>query len=449
MHDVSYLFYASFSHMSHRKVLVSVAACLFCLACPVSAAEWLVLSNFNLIDGTGADARAVNSLIIHNGVIAALDDDSQLNPQPMDVVTRIDLDSRWVIPGLIDTHVHVARFPDALKQAEIILKQAVQGGVTSVRDLGGNARALAEINRALSNREWIGPTLVFAGMYGGPTLFADDRIGHFAPGYAPGHAPWAQAITRATDLPLTIAAIRGAGVNGIKLYGNVDASLSSSVIREAHHQRLPVWAHATVFPAGPGDLVDAGVNSLSHAAYLVWEAADEIPHDYSARTAGAWAKTPANHPALIALFKKMAEQGVFLDATLYVYQALHKVIPPEQAGWAVEASRWGAEVTRVAYQHGVKITAGTDWFEPDPGELPHTHQELVLLVEAGLSPMDAIIAGTRNGAESLGVLDERGTIETGKAADILILKESPLTDIRNTTKIQQVIKGGVLVGSQR
>ncbi len=419
--------------------LKMLAAVLSFAICPVQA-ENLVLSNLNLIDGTGADARFVDKLVIKDGRIA----EAQIKLDGE--VTRIDLQGAWVLPGLIDTHVHVARFPDTARQAKLILEQAVRGGITAVRDLGGDARALAEISRALHSREWIGPEIRYAGIYGGESLFADQRIAALAIGFNPGEAPWTQAVNRQSNLGLMVAASKGAGAAGLKIYGNLDAELAAALIQEANRQQMQSWAHATVFPAGPGDLVDAGIDSLSHAAYLVWEAADEIPGDYAARTRGAWQDTPPDHPKLVALFKKMADQGVYLDATLYVYQAMHRVIPPEHAAWAADASAWGAEVTSVAHKLGVAITAGTDWFEPAEGELPHTHAELALLVEqAGLSPMQAIVAGTRNGAGALGILHQRGTIEPGKAADLLVLNSSPLTDIHNTGDIRMVIKDGVML----
>ncbi len=427
----------------HRQI---IAACLLFFNCLyVHAADWLELTNFNLIDGTGAVERTVSTMLVKNGTIYSIDDSSEFtgtNEHP----TRIDLNGGWMMPGLIDTHVHVARFPDTANQARLILEQAIRGGITGLRDLGGDARALGEVTRALQNKEWLGPTMVYAGIYGGSSLFMDQRIAGLAVGFAPGAAPWTQAVDLETDLALTVAATRGTGVSGIKLYGNIEPALSFRVIQEARRQGLKSWAHATVFPTGPGDLVDAGVDSLSHAAYLVWEATPVIPDDYAARTNGPWNETPPDHPKLRVLFKKMAEKEVYLDATLYVYQAMHKMIPPEQAAWAAEASAWGAKVTAVAHKMGVLITTGTDWFEPAEGELPHTHQELVLLVEqAGLTPMDAIVAGTRNGAGALGVLDQRGTIEIGKAADLLILNKSPLLDIRNTRNIRMVVKDGVVL----
>lgn len=76
-----------------------------------------------------------------------------------------------MIPGLIDTHVHVARFPDAMDQARAILSATVRGGVTTVRDLGGDARPLAELRRARARGKFPGPTLLYSALYGGPAIF--------------------------------------------------------------------------------------------------------------------------------------------------------------------------------------------------------------------------------------------------------------------------------------
>jgi imidazolonepropionase-like amidohydrolase len=93
-------------------------------------------------------------------------------------------------------------------------------------------------------------------------------------------------------------------------------------------------------------------------------------------------------------------------------------------------------------QHGVRMLAGTDI--PEPYVVPgfSLHDELVLLVRAGLSPMQALQAATRNPAEALGALSERGTVEPGKIADLVLLDADPLEDIGNTSRIATVILRG-------
>lgn len=415
------------------------------------ATEYLELTDFQLIDGTGAPAHSVKRLVARDGVIVMIDGAGAEPVQEPDAHwLRIGVNGAWVMPGLIDTHVHVARFPDTRAHAETILRSAARGGVTAVRDLAGDARSLAELERATTSGEFIGPQVVYSALFGGPGIYRGGPTSEMASGRPPGEAPWALAVTAETDLRQAVAEAKGTGAKNIKVYGDLDARLATRIIAEAKRQDMQTTAHATVFPAGPGDLVDGGIGTLSHAPYLVWEAASEIPSDYQMRTKGPWTTIPPDHPRLLKLYRRMAERGVFLDATLYVYKAMRDYSPQVQADWTDAAFAWAAQATRLAHQAGVRVTTGTDWFEPrDESDLPHTHAELALLVEAaGFTPMEAIEAGTRNGAAALGLTASRGTVEPGKLADLVVLDADPLADIRNTTRIRMTVVHGRIVAPQ-
>lgn len=412
------------------------------------ATEVLELVDFHLIDGTGEPMREVRRLIAVDGTIILIDSDGKVpEAAPQSRWTRIDLAGAWVIPGLIDTHVHIARFPETHARAREILQQAVRGGVTALRDLGGDARTLAELERAIEAGEIIGPDIVHSAMFGGADIFAAGPIAQFVTGRAPGEAAWARQVEAGSDLRLWVAEAKGSGARNLKLYGDMTPALAAELISQARAQGMLTTAHATVFPAGPQALVDAGVGSLAHAAYLVWAAAEEIPDDYNKRTAGPWRETPADHPRLQALYRRMAEAGVSLDATLYVYEQMQSYPGVPQMPWTVQAAAWGAEATRHAHTAGVRVTTGTDWFEPrNERELPHTHEELALLVDkAGFSAHEAIVAGSRNGAIALGLERSHGTVVAGKLADLIVLEADPLADIRNTQKIRFTLRKGRVV----
>jgi imidazolonepropionase-like amidohydrolase len=140
----------------------------------------------------------------------------------------------------------------------------------------------------------------------------------------------------------------------------------------------------------------------------------------------------------------MHDRGVALNPTLWVFAE-------RQPKDAVSAQRiaWQNAATQRAAALGVSLVAGTDdMFDASRDSLPFLHRELEQLVTgAGLSPLDAIVAATRNAARALGA-ESRGTIEAGKAADVVLLEANPVDDIRNTRKIRAVIKNGHLARGQ-
>jgi imidazolonepropionase-like amidohydrolase len=434
--------------MKSMTAAALVALCAFVAAPAFAATEYLELVDFHLIDGTGTSARTVQHLVARDGVLVQIDEAGRPpTPEPRARWTRIDLDGAWVMPGLIDTHVHVARFPDTRAKAGSILHEATLGGVTAVRDMAGDARSLAELSRAVGTGELVAPTLVYSALFGGPDIFRQGPTAEMSRGLVPGQAPWAHVVTADSDLRQLVAEAKGSGATSVKVYGDLSPALAAALIREARRQHLRTAAHATVFTARPGDLVDAGVGSLAHAPYLVWEAADEVPDDYAKRIDGPWDHIAPDHPRLRALYRSMAEHGTTLDATLYVYKEMATYPGLPKMDWMPAAFAWGAEATRLAREAGVLVTTGTDWFEPrDETELVHTHEELALLVEAArFTPLQAIVAGTHNGAVALGIEDVAGTVEVGKYADLLVLEANPLEDIRNTRRIAFTVLHGTIV----
>ena len=143
------------------------------------------------------------------------------------------------------------------------------------------------------------------------------------------------------------------------------------------------------------------------------------------------------------LLVSMREQGVALNPTLWVFA---EGVPQDSVG-RVRAP-WMFAVTHRAAELGVSIVAGTDGLFGRGGDdgLPQIHRELELLVtRAGLTPLQAIAAATGNAARVVGADAERGTVQEGRVADLLVLEANPLSDIRNTRRIRNVIRGGRIV----
>ncbi len=140
------------------------------------------------------------------------------------------------------------------------------------------------------------------------------------------------------------------------------------------------------------------------------------------------------------MIESLVKNNVYVDPTLSIYEAMLKDNLNEQSIWPKVL-----QLTKKMYDKGVKILSGTDIpnFELVPGK--SLHNELELLVDAGIPSPEVLKIATRNGAESMGLLNQTGTIEKGKQADILVLQSNPIEDISNTQDISMVISDGEII----
>lgn len=428
------------------KPILPLVLCLFALPALAAAPKPLLLTHVGLIDGTGSPVRRDMTIEITGKRITAVYPDGS-RAAPKDAKVR-DLGGKYVIPGLIDAHVHITDAEPDIAHYRTFLHALLLGGVTGIRDMAGDDRLLQYLAEQANSDAFASPDIFYVALMAGPSFFKEDvRAQAASKGEPLGFAPWMQAITAKTDIPLAVAEAKGTGATGIKLYANLPAALVKAITAEAHRQGLRVWTHATIFPAKPSDAVDAGVETISHSPYLVWGAAPNVPDDYKMRAMGDFEHVKPDAPQILALFDAMKKRGTILDATLLVFknEAEHH---PQSVGAGVMP--WSYAVTKLAHQRGVLIDAGTDdaGFPygkdgPDLGQLPSVHQEMALLVRhAGFTPVQAIEAATEVGAAALGQSAKRGTITPGKLADLVVLDADPSHDIHNTTKIDFVVKHG-------
>ncbi|HJU27011.1 MAG TPA: amidohydrolase family protein, partial [Rhodanobacteraceae bacterium] len=420
--------------------------CLFAMPAFAAAPAPLLLTHVAVIDGTGAPPQADMTIAISGDRITDVYP-SGSKPDPKGAQVQ-DLEGRYVMPGLIDAHVHLTGAEPDIAHYRDHLRALLLGGVTALRDMAGDDRLLAYLAGQANADEFESPDIFYVALMAGPSFFAEDpRAQDASEGEPLGFAPWMQAVTAATDLPLAVAEAKGTGATALKLYANLPASLIAPITREAHRQGLRVWAHATIFPARPSDEVDAGVDVISHSAYLVWEAAARVPDDYRMRAHGDFEHVDPADPRIVALLDAMKKRGTILDPTLRVFagEAEHH---PQGVGKGIMP--WSYAVTRLAHRKGVLIDAGTDSSGlpdndqgPELGALPSVQDEMALLVEhCGFTPVEAIEAATETGAMALGQAAQRGTITPGKLADLVVLTADPSRDIHNTRRIGFVVKNG-------
>lgn len=419
-----------------RSVLAAVAAIL---AVPAAAAP-VVYRHATLIDGAGGPARHGMSVQVDGERITAVAPDAQLTPAAGARV--VDLTGRFLLPGLIDSHEHLATPPNR-RQAEASLRRDLYGGVTAVRDMADDLRAVAELTRASRKGEIPGPDIFYAALMAGPSFFADPRTISVTYGYTPGHTPWMQAIDADTDLREAVTLARGTSATAVKIYANLPGDLVAKISAEARRQGLKVWAHSAVYPATPGEVIAARPDVISHACAMAHEVTG-TPQTYGVRVPIDPAPfLNGDNPAIAGLLARMVAQGVMLDATTSIYaQAEREAAANPKARKALCTGALSDALVRQAARAGVEISAGTDWVAPWSDPWPTLHHELAALARLGMTNAQVIRAATLNGARAAGQEADMGLVAPGRLANLIVTTRDPLADIGNLKTLEMTVKRG-------
>jgi len=391
------------------------------------------LTQVTIIDVNHKIPLAGQTVLIRENVIERIFPDGKITLS--DSVVIFNMKGKYLVPGLIDTHVHFATDPsetDNRASTLRTLEKMLFTGITSVRDMAGDTRTLAGISRDALVGDIVAPDIYYSALMAGPEFFDDPRSVISSRGGVAGQMSFMRAVTDSTNLVLAVAQAKGTGASGIKLYADFSAPLVFKIVAESKKQHMMVWAHAWLGPAKPSELVKAGVGSISHAKMLLNELMDSVPTSWKkpALPRQFWKDSvPDNH----VLFALMREHHTILDATLATYKKWGREEPEKE--YLYEISKI---MTARAYQSGVKICAGTD----DDQELFVQNEMQLLVHDAGFSPIDALIAATQNGADAIGIGNKTGSVEIRKTADLLVLDKNPLDNIENIKTVYLVIKGG-------
>lgn len=395
-----------------------------------------------LIDGTGADPRKNVTVVIEDGAIRSFGDAAPRGAQV------IDASALTVMPGMIDCHVHLWSNAEAVQDRLLVpfslnvaraltnAKTTLDHGFTTVRDAGGTPRG---VKMAIERGLFPGPRLRIAvgalsqtGGHGDGLMPSGVRVSFFPSSseHPDGVVDGVEEVSKATR-----ALIR-AGADQIKimtsggvLSPNDEPGATgftpeeiAAVVYEAHASGKTVMSHAQAMQ-GIKNAVLAGVESIEHGIYLTEEICAE-----------------------------MKKRGTYLVATLIAPQWVLRRAEKDPSSMPPYAVRKSKEVIddhkkafRMAVEMGVPIAMGTD-----TGVGPHgtNAEELALMVENGLTPMQAIVATTRTAAECVRLGKQVGTLEVGKRGDLIAVEGDPLSDIavlQDKDKIRLVLKDGVTV----
>lgn len=398
----------------------------------------LVLTNARLIDGTGSQAREQVTLTVHNGRIARImqGEDASDDPQ-VEAGQTLDLGGRTLMPGLINSHVHIMMDagpePFAAMQqnglAATVLKGAKMGermiraGITSARDLGGYEYGELALRDAFASGQFTGPRLLCAGKVITMTGGHGWPIGSESDGPDEVRKAARQNLKRGVDC-IKIMATGGVLTPGVEPGAQ---QLSEEEIRAAVEEAHKVGKRTATHAQGTEGIkaaLRAGIDTVEHGIFLDEEAIEMM----------------------------LARSVVFVPTLAAPYQIVEAGEAKGIPAYAVEKSRRSIDAHNKSFQwaasSGVTIAVGNDGGTPfNPSDDVVT--EMRLMVQYGMSQMGAIMAATLGSAKALGLSEETGTIQVGKWADCLVLDEGadPLQDITAVGKVWMVVKQGkILVG---
>lgn len=426
------------------KVSTLLGLALSSLTSAQLEAKTQVIHAGKLLAIPGEAPLAQQTIVITDGIITALKKGFIPAKAIDEAALFVDLSNSFVMPGLMDMHVHLQgelgpkndsenlRMSDAdrLVKSAYFANKTLMAGFTTVRDLGGSPEQSYALRDGIEKGYLPGPRIIAAGSNVAVTGGHGDVDGmspdllemHTAKTICDGPYDCRRATRRAIKFGADVIKITSTG--GVLSDTNTGTGQQMAddelreVVNAAHTLGRKVASHAHA-AAGINAALRAGVDSIEHGSY-------------------------ANEES-IRLFK---ESGAYLVPTLMAGDTvvnLAKNTNFMSAAISAKAIRVGSDMIKNfkrAYQSGVKIAYGTDSGVSKHG---NNAKEAVLMFNAGMKAQDILVSATINSADLIGKSDSLGTIETGKIADIIAIKNSPLKDINALLDVNFVMKSGVIV----
>lgn len=415
-------------------------------AAPVPAAAKVAPATYifagQLLARPGTPPRGASTIVVRDGRIVSVQDGFATPERGARV---IDLKDRFLLPGLIDLHVHLwgiggdpvrARMEamerdqaDDLMQAVVNARATLAAGFTTVRDLGGDPRGIRALRDAIDAGDVPGPTIVNAGEMISITGGHGDAANGLAEPWADAvHAHQVNTCDGPDDCRRAVRAQIGLGAKVIKIaatggvLSNVSGGLGRAmtpeemraIVETAHGFGRKVAAHSHA-AEGTRAALEAGVDTIEHGSFLD----DDTIRLFKEK--GAWLV-----PTEIAPLAALA-------------QARAGALPPASIPKAEAAAAAMRDSHRRALRAGVKFAFGTDTGVSKHGD---NATEFVELVKTGMTPAQAIVSATVSAAEVLG-RDDLGAIEPGRQADVIAVTGSPLEDVSRLQHVAFVMHRGV------
>jgi Amidohydrolase family len=432
---------------------------------PSSAGSATYITHVTVIDTKFGKEVQDRTVIISGDRISEVRDSKGKKPPAHAKV--VDGRGKYLIPGLWDMHVH-AVFAERL---DSMLPMFVANGVLGIRDMG-TSMPLADIDhlrKGTANGSRLGPRIVAAG----PLL-----DGHPKP-----MRPYFLAITQPEEGHDAVRRLKAGGSDFIKVYSWLSRDSFLAIANEANKQNIPFGGHVP-FSVAALEASDAGQKSMEHlygialacsareeeirnelvkgGISVTFPALDHLEIEeagasYSEKKAAeVFAHLARNHTWQVPTFAADLPDSRSFDIRVTSDARLRYLPPSIQEQWrrrtasVEDSSPWGRfseqrqRMLGAMHRAGVPVLAGTDtaWYQPYTYAGFSLHDELALLVQAGLTSIESLQTATINPAHFLGMEKDLGTIEKGKIANLVLLDADPFADIHNTTKISEVFLSG-------
>ncbi len=473
--------------------LVASALLVAALTIPFpSHTRSLALTGINVIDATGKPTQTGMTVVVTNDRISAMGKSGKVHiPADAEIV---DATGKFLIPGLWDSHLHLTIAVDQAGTTELLAPMLVAYGVTSVREMGGDWQRIQELRTAIASGQVIGPR-----------IFAP---GPFVDGPQPADVNF-HPVANEAEARQAVRKLKTDGVDFIKVQAGLSLETWRAVVDESQKAGIPVAGHIPeavsafdvarstqrsvehISPVLPGD---AGIllacssreSELRTELAAIKKASEEKnanrqqlrQRQRELQRAMATSYDSKKCETLFALFVKnqihvvptaiwgkrfapLNENDLPNDDSLNLAPASMRArwdkrradvinaSSPEDFAFRQMLNDKSRELLAAMIRANVSLLAGTDAMDGYVLPGASLHDELGLLVEAGMTPMAALQSATRNAAKFLGKQNSVGTIEVGKTADLVLLDADPLQAIANTRRIYAVIVGGKLIHSSQ
>jgi len=453
---------------------LGVSLCYVCL-CSVLCGQTqsktknggLIFEHVAVIDSTGSPLRLDVSVLIVGDRIKSLSLASPTKPAPGAIV--VDAKGKFLVAGLWDMHVHALN----KNVPEHFFPLFIANGVTGIRDMGGDIplAQIAELKKEIADGSRFGPQIFAAG----PILEGEHPFW-----------PFSIAVKSPGDARRAVGTLVGEGADFLKVYNTLSRDSYLAIASQAKEMRVPFVGHIPD-SVTPAEASRFGQKSIEH----LWGIPNYLSAEYEQLQKMASVANDTEDPNVArdlfykinetilatydpkkaqGLYEEFARNGTWQAPTLVVlrsYASIHdpalrkdpriSYISDDLLGFwksmggqpdprndeiQMHLFQHDLEIVRAMHAANVPLLAGTD--TPNPYSYPgfSLHEELELLVSAGLSPLEALQAATLRAAEFLGVERLYGSVEEGKIANLVLLDANPLEDIRNTQKIRGVVLRG-------